>query len=482
MSFDQNRTQALNDHRRRGVVVSLRSMTGTVYPLDLALRRWVVGSNASCDVVIDDPFVSSAHCTLERKPGGALVVRDRQSRNGTYVDSNSIEAGELRAGAHLVIGKTTLVAESAPGKEPATAMEMMRGRDPVLLTTIEQAIKAAHRDCNVLVVGETGTGKDLLARIIHEASRRVAGSFVPVNCGAIPRELIGSELFGHEKGAFTGAANERDGYFVEAHHGTLFLDEIGELPIELQPHLLRVLESRRVRRVGGSWERPVDVRIVSATNRIDNLGTESSRLRTDLYHRLATVVLVLPPLRERMGDLVELVESMLAEFAPDTGPRRVSDQAWKVLAGHSWPGNVRELRGAVSRAVTLGGEELTPSDFFPQMHLYGRSPQLALLADVEANNLVPYQAMLRGAMEQALIRCGSIRAAAEHLGMAKSTFADKAKAWGLIPRRKVKLPRASSQTTTASDDVQVEITDEIKEIEAEEVSIVRDGIVVDLIE
>ncbi|MGE0397820.1 MAG: sigma 54-interacting transcriptional regulator [Kofleriaceae bacterium] len=454
-------------------------MNGTEYPLDLSLRKWVVGSSESCDLVVEDPFVSSAHCTLERKASGALLVRDRQSRNGTYVDSNSIEAGELRAGAHLVIGKTTLVAEAAAGKEPASALEMMRGRDPVLLTAIDQALKAADRDCNVLVVGETGTGKDLLARIIHESSRRAAANFVTVNCGAIPRELIGSELFGHERGAFTGAANERDGYFVEAHHGTLFLDEIGELPMEMQPHLLRVLESRRVRRIGGSYERPVDVRIVSATNRIDNLGTESSRLRTDIYHRLAHVVIVLPPLRERMGDLVELVESMLTEMAPDTGPRSVSEQAWKVLAAHAWPGNVRELRGAVSRAVTLGGEELQASDFFPQMHLFGRSPQLALLADVEADKLVPYQAMLRGAMEQALARFGTIRAAAEHLGMAKSTFADKARAWGLVPRRKVKLPKFPVSAVVVDENDNFEMTDEM---DSEDLSIVRDGIVADVIE
>jgi DNA-binding NtrC family response regulator len=480
MSFDQNRTQALNDHRRAGVVVSLRAITGTEYPLDLMARKWVIGSNESCDVVIADPFVSAAHCTLERKASGSLLVRDRGSRNGTYVDSNSIEAGELRAGAHLVIGKTTLVAQGAPGKEPASALELMRGRDPALLTTLDRAIKAAQRDCNVLVVGETGTGKDLLARIIHEASRRSSGRFVPVNCGAIPRELIGSELFGHEKGAFTGASAERDGYFVEAHHGTLFLDEIGELPIEMQPHLLRVLESRKVRRVGGNYERPVDVRIVSATNRIDNLGTESSRLRTDVYHRLAHVVLVLPPLRERMGDLVELVESMLVEMAPDAGERTVSEQAWKVLAGHAWPGNVRELRGAVSRAVTLGGEELQAADFFPQLGglgQFGRSPQFDLLADVDADKLVPYQAMLRGAMEAALMRFGTIRAAAEHLGMAKSTFADKARAWGLVPRRKIKLPKFSMQSP-ANDD-EVDMTDEM---ESGDLSIVRDGIVAHAVE
>ena len=328
---------------------------------------------------------------------------------------------------------------AAPGGAQTSALAALRGHDPALRTTIDQALRAAQADCNVLIVGETGTGKDLLARVVHEGSRRAASAFVPVNCGGIPRELIGSELFGHEKGAFTGALADRDGYFVEAHGGTLFLDEIGELPIEMQPHLLRALESRRVRRVGGASERPVDVRIVAATNRSEGLGTESSRLRTDLYHRLATVVLSLPPLRERMGDLVELVEHLLAELVPEHGDKVVTAASWKVLAAYPWPGNVRELRHAVARAVALGGVELGPEDFFPELR-FGRNPQLALVAEVSADRLVPYQAMLRGAMEQALRVHGSIRAAASHLGMAKSTFADKAKQWGLIPRPRLKLP------------------------------------------
>jgi transcriptional regulator of acetoin/glycerol metabolism len=230
----------------------------------------VIGSSESCDIVVhDDPYVSQMHCVLERRAGGALVVRDKQSRNGTRIDGNIIEAAELRVGSYLSIGRTTLVALGAAGGSQTSALEMLRGHDPALRTTIDQALKAAQTDCNVLVLGETGTGKDLLARVIHEGSRRVAGKFVPVNCGAIPRELIGSELFGHEKGAFTGAVADRDGYFVEAHGGTLFLDEIGELPLEMQPHLLRALESRRVRRVGGATDRAVDARIVAATNRTD---------------------------------------------------------------------------------------------------------------------------------------------------------------------------------------------------------------------
>jgi DNA-binding NtrC family response regulator len=286
----------------------------------------------------------------------------------------------------------------------------------------------------VLVVGETGTGKDLIARLIHESSRRADRSFVPVNCGAIPRELVAAELFGHDRGAFTGAHADRDGFFAEADTGTLFLDEIGELPLEVQPTLLRVLETRRVRRVGGASERDVDVRIVTATNQLDGLGTDASRLRSDLYHRVATVVLALPPLRDRMADLPDLVHSMLDELAPDHGVKRVSAEGWTALGDHHWPGNIRELRHAVARAVALGGDELGARDFFPDVALGART--LAATAPRGAT-----LELLRTAMEQSLQTHGSIRAAAQHLGMAKSTFADKAKQWGLVARRKPRWPK-----------------------------------------
>jgi transcriptional regulator with PAS, ATPase and Fis domain len=284
----------------------------------------------------------------------------------------------------------------------------------------------------VLVVGETGTGKDLIARLVHETSRRSHGPFVPVNCGAIPRELIGSELFGHEKGSFTGATETRDGYFVEAHGGTLFLDEIGELPAELQPTLLRVLETRRVRRIGGQSDRIVDVRIVAATNRVAGLGTDQSPMRVDLFHRISTMVLELAPLRERMGDLVDIVEAVLAEHRLEFGDKRVSSEAWQALSSYPWPGNVRELRHAVARAVALGGRELGPADFFPDfISRVGR-----LQTEPLDGSMLPYEVMIRGAMKQALQEHGSIRAAAMALGMPKSTFADKARSWGLITTRR----------------------------------------------
>lgn len=402
-------------------------------------RRWVIGASASSDIALDDSFVSGQHCVVERRSTGAVTVRDCGSRNGTFLDGNRVEAAELRVGSHLVVGQTTLIAIAELGRERRFAHELIRGCDPALTTTIDHAHRAAQTECTVLILGETGTGKDLLARLIHEHSRRSDGAFVAVNCGAIPRELVASELFGHEKGAFTGAAECRDGFFVQADGGTLFLDEIGELPMELQPHLLRVLETRRVRRVGGQAEQRVDVRIVAATNQMEGLGREGARLRADVYHRLATVVLSLPPLRDRMSDLGDLVDAMLLEFAPEHGRKRVTSDGWEALANYHWPGNIRELRGAICRAVALGGDELGPLDFFPDLgrHRPTAMPMLAALT----TEMPPYHAALRGAMEQALLKHGTVRAAAAAIGMPKSTFADKAKAWNLPVRRKVRIRR-----------------------------------------
>ena len=329
---------------------------------------------------------------------------------------------------------------AAPGAERPSAIELLRGHDPAFRATIDQALRAAQTDCNVLIVGETGTGKELLARVVHEASRRAAGPFVAVNCGAIPRELIGSELFGHEKGAFTGALADRDGYFVEAHGGTLFLDEIGELPLELQPHLLRALETRHVRRVGGTASAPVDVRIVAATNR-------TRRARHRVVARCASTSIT------GSRRWCSRCRRCASAWATSSSWSRPSSTSWppSTAAKHGqrgrlararratpWPGNVRELRHAVARAVALGGEELGPGDFFPELR-FGAARSASRRR--RAPRALPGDDARRdgaGARTH-----GTIRAAAKHLGMAKSTFADKAKAWGLLPRpRNAKLVKA----------------------------------------
>ncbi len=434
MTFDGRDTQSMApDVRRSGVVVGLRrTTTGEVMPI--AIKRTVIGKGSGCDLVIgDDPFVSTRHCVIERN-GDVLTVRDSGSRNGTFLDGNRIESAELRVGSYLAVGHTTLTAVSASDSANRAAIELIRGKHPLLVTTIEQAQRAAAADCSVLILGETGTGKDLFARLIHESSKRAAGPYVAVNCGALPRELIASHLFGHEKGAFTGAQESREGYFVEAHGGTLFLDELGELPLEMQPHLLRVLETRRVRRVSGHVDRPVDVRIVAATNQ-RVIGDEGGRVRSDLYHRLATVVLDLPALRERMSDLGELVLGFLEDHAPTHGAREVTLEGWDALMRHPWSGNIRELRASVHRAVVFGGAKLGPKDFFPDLTHQRRprplTPPVFRTEEMPTDSLAPYHTVLKSSMEQALHRFGTIRAAASAIGMPKSTFADKARAWKL---------------------------------------------------
>jgi two-component system, NtrC family, response regulator HydG len=319
---------------------------------------------------------------------------------------------------------------SAPdGRAPARSM--IRGGDPALLRALAIAERAAASECSVLILGETGTGKELLARAIHEASPRADHPFVALNCGAIPTELVESELFGHERGAFTGATEPRDGVFLEASGGTLFLDEIGELPRAQQPHLLRALETGRVRRVGGRGERRADARIVAATHQSADLGHEGSALRLDLYHRLATIVVELPPLRQRKRDIPLLVRALLDELAPIYGRRTISPAAMQALLDYPWPGNVRELRHAIERAVVLCDDELSLDMLLPAQR--ARYPTASRpCATSRAGEVGHYELALRAAMRDAYMRHGSVRGAARALGMPRSTFSDRARRFGIL--------------------------------------------------
>ena len=228
------------------------------------------------------------------------------------------------------------------------ASESMRG-------AIDVARKVAPHPSTVLLTGESGTGKELVARLIHQECPRASGPFVAVNCGAIPEALLESELFGHEKGAFTSASREKAGLFEEAHEGTLFLDEIGELPSALQVKLLRALQEGEIRRVGANASRPVDVRVVAATNRDLQADVTTGRFRADLFYRINVVAIALPPLRSRPEDIPDLVQHFIARGAArlDLPVAGISPSAMRVLAEHSWPGNVRELENAIERALVL---------------------------------------------------------------------------------------------------------------------------------
>jgi DNA-binding NtrC family response regulator len=217
----------------------------------------------------------------------------------------------------------------------------------------EQIERLAPTETTTLIQGETGSGKEVVAQAIHAGSRRLKDRLLVVDCGSLPKNLIESELFGHERGAFTGANASSEGVFESAQGGTVFLDEIGELPLEMQPRLLRVLESRSVRRVGGNRLIPVDVRVIAATNRDLAHDVERGRFREDLYYRLAVVTLRMPPLRQRLEDLPQLAVHLLTELGADP-EKHLTHDALALLMGHKWPGNVRELRNALERAVALG--------------------------------------------------------------------------------------------------------------------------------
>ncbi len=308
------------------------------------------------------------------------------------------------------------------------ALEPIVGESESIRRLRAEIPRCAITGLSVLIRGETGTGKELVARALHQESRR-SGAFVAVNCGSIPRELVESELFGHERGAFTGAQSRRQGLFVEADGGTLFLDEIGELPIDLQPRLLRVLETGRLRPVGADREVSVNVRVVAATHVNLEKAVLSGRFRGDLYYRLSVMVLETPPLRERAGDVLILAERFLKQESPRSEGRRLSQAAARALVEHSWPGNVRELRNVMLRAAALAGPQVEPSDLrIPPQTL---PPTEAKTISVEGHGAVAiegrsYLEIEREILERTLKRFGgNRRAAANALGIPKSTLCDK---------------------------------------------------------
>ncbi|MFZ5445275.1 MAG: sigma 54-interacting transcriptional regulator [Myxococcota bacterium] len=329
----------------------------------VVLRRdtLVIGTHESADLRLTDDTVSRFHCELAREQG-RLAVRDLGSRNGTSIDGVQVERAWAEPGQRLTLGRTTLELTKGEAGESARVplgrerFGALVGRSVAMRTAFSLLERAAASDATVLLEGETGTGKEGAAEGIHEASARAKRPFVVVDCGAIPPQLLESELFGHERGAFTGAVARREGAFEAARGGTVFLDEVGELPAELQPRLLRVLERREVKPVGATHYLPVDVRIIAATHRALRAEVNSKSFRADLYYRLAVLVVRLPALRERADDLPLLVEALLEQLHASTLPEAAAVRAPETLerlARHAWPGNVRELRNWVERSLAL---------------------------------------------------------------------------------------------------------------------------------
>ncbi len=324
-----------------------------------------VGSKEGNTLRLENPTVSRYHFELEPTTAGVLL-RDLGSTNGTFVDGYRVREIFLPARAQLKAGEVALAFELLGDDEVIELSQSDRfadvlGRSPPMRELFSMLERVAAKDLTILIEGESGTGKEKLAEAIHQRSARASGPLVVFDCASVPPSLMESELFGHERGAFTGADGRRIGRFEEAKGGTLFLDELGELPLELQPKLLRVLERREIRRVGGQGVIPVDVRVVAATNR--DLAREVNRaaFREDLYYRLAVVRLRVPPLRERTSDIPLLVEHFVRDALDGDAARTrevvagISETNWQGLLTHPWPGNVRELRNFIERTLAVSG-------------------------------------------------------------------------------------------------------------------------------
>jgi len=332
----------------------------------LSNKPLTFGSAPSCDLVLTDKTVSRRHA-MALLEGNEVMVRDLGSTNGSFIQGSRFKEINVGFGAEIKLGRTVI--KFLPDEEAVEPIEseldtfgQLVGRDVKMRRMFALLADIAPNDATVLIEGETGTGKELIAEELHNHSKRDKGPFVVFDCGAVPRELIESALFGHVKGSFTGAHADRKGAFAEANGGTIFLDEIGELPIDMQPSLLRALDKRAVRRVGANQYDKVDVRVVAATNRDLREEVSKKQFREDLYYRLAVIRVHLPPLRERGQDINLLVEHFVKQFS--AGRKLViTAEDMQRLKAYSWPGNVRELRNVIERACVLSkGESLNLDD------------------------------------------------------------------------------------------------------------------------
>lgn len=398
------------------------------YPFRELIR---LGRHPDNDLSLPHESVSRFHCTIEPKEG-RFQLKDL-SRNGTFLNSRRVKEALLKDHDEMEIGPWRvrfLVEEEWADRETAVNKREdlpetfcgMAGKSKAMSEVFQWIRKAASLQVPVLIFGETGTGKELVARALHELSPRVRSPFVALNSGAISPQLIESELFGHEAGAFTGASGRHAGAFEQAAGGTLFLDEIGEFPLDLQPKLLRVLEDQKFRRIGGKEEVKTDVRIVAATHRRLQEEVQKGRFREDLFYRLFGLPITIPPLRERKEDIPLLVACFLYQYR-STAKKTVSPEALEVLQRHLWRGNIRELKNTIMRALFLSTDPLI---------------QLKDMQFATSNEGVSEEASCSLAHQEKEVVWQALEKhhwnkekTAKHLKIAKSTLYDKIRLYGL---------------------------------------------------
>jgi len=401
-----------------------------------------IGRADDAELRIDDPSVSREHALLYFEKGKPVQVADNGSSNGTRVRGKALTAGQrvtIAAGETFEVGTALLMLQSPFELENAAAARGEGGsiviEDRTMTGLYALAERVAKSSISVLLLGETGVGKDVLARRIHAMSPRTEKPFLPLNCGALSEQLLESELFGHERGSFTGAVEAKPGLLEAADGGTVFLDEVGDLPMSVQVKLLRVLEERQVRRVGGLRARPFDIRFIAATNRDLGEAVHGGTFRADLFYRLNGISLVIPPLRQRVGEIEELARRFVEDAsgrAERTPVPTIAGEAMQWLKTHYWPGNIRELQNTMERAVLLCTEDEITLEHLPPATGPGGSGR----GGESADDSDPERQKILGALEQC---AGNQTRAARLLGISRNTLLARLDAYGILrPRKPVK--------------------------------------------
>jgi transcriptional regulator with PAS, ATPase and Fis domain len=433
---DSDRTQVLSAASQKPLILKKARFvvnTGKDKGKEIVLHKPLVtlGTLSENDLVLTDPTVSRSHAVIEEKADG-YVLRDLNSTNGTFLEGVRIREGYLAAGSLIRLGQTELA--FSPLEERIETVQSSSDHFGELIgssTPMREVFgileRVAPTDIAVLVQGETGTGKELAARAIHSRSRRAEKPFVVFDCGAVAPNLIESELFGHEKGAFTDAVKSRQGAIELADGGTLFLDEIGELTPALQPKLLRALDQHEVKRVGADQALKVNVRVVAATNRDLEKEVKAGRFREDLFYRLSAVSVFLPPLRKHKEDIEPIAEHLLGGISASVGKKLkgLSPEAAEALRAYPWPGNVRELKNVLGRAAALSdGSRIEVRDLF-----LSQGKKTDTLEGLSGKTLEEIEKAAIHATLKSV--SGNKTEAAKVLGIAYSTLYEKMKKYGM---------------------------------------------------